>query len=381
MRIALVLVGVSPLEGGGGAERYFADFAYDYANSPESRHALTLVTDVNSLAALEAAGRHPEPSATEVLPSGRVAQARALFALITSGRFDVVHLALPLPRHLSWLFAAAAARRRRPAVAINLNDTRVAYPRAAAYGMGVGRLERFVYALYFSFAPIDGIYTWYEAFAEAYPRRHPRRSVRVHAARYCYVDPDRFAPEEARSPWCVFCGRLVDVKRPLAYVEAVAAARARSPEALAGWQFLIYGRGPLESEVEQAIRAHGLTGLVVLNGGPPLTQALARARVFVSTQDLDNFSSLAMLEAMSAGAAIVAADVGRTRLFVRDGINGVVIRPDCEDLADVLVDALGAPERLEDMGRAGRRLVETEFCFANAREEFEGFWEGLAARE
>ena len=53
-------------------------------------------------------------------------------------------------------------------------------------------------------------------------------------------------------------------------------------------------------------------------------EVLHKSKIFLSLQEVDNYPSQAVLEAISAGCAIIATDVGDTRLFLND-TNAILI--------------------------------------------------------
>lgn len=66
-----------------------------------------------------------------------------------------------------------------------------------------------------------------------------------------------------------------------------------------------------------------------------------------------------VLEAMAAGLAVVATDVGGSRVLVRDGENGLLVQPGSpEALATALSGAIQNRERLAHWGKASARLAQ-----------------------
>ena len=107
---------------------------------------------------------------------------------------------------------------------------------------------------------------------------------------------------------------------------------------------------------------------------------LSRSRLFVCTQALENFTSLAMLEAMAAGNAIVAEDVGQTREFVRDGENGLLVAPGtAEAFADAIAEYLRHPEWHAPMAAASRRLTTEVHTIEHFADDLQTFWRDVLA--
>jgi Glycosyltransferase len=70
-----------------------------------------------------------------------------------------------------------------------------------------------------------------------------------------------------------------------------------------------------------------------------------------------------LIEAAAIGRPIVATDVTGCRDIVKSGVNGVLVAPrNIEALADALVVLLKQPSLCVQLGMAGRRHVESNFC-------------------
>lgn len=382
-RIALLLVGARNISGGGGAERYFADLFLAAVRRANPEQTLILFTDHATVAALAAIGRDLAPQDTVILPAaGRataLVQAVAFLLHLLRRRIDIVHIAQALPRHLLWLQALKCIPRgRRPRVSLNVNDARLAHgllqepivPSAA-----IPWLERRTYDAFFRGGQLTGLMVWYALFVERFSLRYRRVPPVVHAARHCFVDTDRFAPAVDKRRWVVFSGRLIDLKRPLMFVDGVAHALQQAPALLAGWRFFIFGNGPLLAAVKSRIEELGLRKCVTMGAHDDLRATLAQSSIFVSTQDFENFTSLAMLEAMASGNAIIARDVGQTGLFVRPRSNGLLISSEgnASDLGRCLVAAAGS-DMLAAWGAESRRISMETHTVEHVLGEFDRFW-------
>jgi glycosyltransferase involved in cell wall biosynthesis len=69
-----------------------------------------------------------------------------------------------------------------------------------------------------------------------------------------------------------------------------------------------------------------------------------------------------LLEAMAAGRAVVASNVGGIPEAVEDGKTGILVPPqDAQALAKAVAFLLDNPEQAREMGQAGRRRAEQLF--------------------
>ena len=77
-----------------------------------------------------------------------------------------------------------------------------------------------------------------------------------------------------------------------------------------------------------------------------------------------------LLEAAACGVAVVATDVGGTREIFPDEHSGARLAPegDARGLADAVIELLEQPARRAELGRAGRRRIESAFDARQAGE-------------
>ncbi len=171
------------------------------------------------------------------------------------------------------------------------------------------------------------------------------------------VIPSGFAPREFRSgvpdplathghPRVVFVGRLARQKGVRHLVEA--AALLRSP----GVRVVLVGDGPERPLVETLIDRHGLRDRVTVTGVEPHDQVpavLTGADLVVLPSVYEELGSV-LVEAMHAGAAIVASDTGGIPDAVGDA--AVLVPPaDPPALAAAIDRVLGDPQRAAELRR------------------------------
>jgi len=387
-RVALLLVVVGDLGGSGGAERLFSALHEHFATSAPG--VVTLITARSSLRRLREAGYLRTADAVDALPLGRepgrgkVAIAwmtLQLLWLTALRRFDLVHICLPSPVYVP--FAAAlrvVPRRWRPRLTLTVVDCTLATsldvpPPHGTYERQVLDAHR----LYDRWTRLDGIFSWYRAFVEA--DRGGSAAV-VRAARFCFTDPDRFRPAATKLPLIIFAGRFSEQKRPLLFVEAVARLRQAEPGLVNRYRFRMYGKGALQAQVNSRITELGLEQVIEVTHAVDMAPVFAESQLFISTQAIENFTSLSMLESMAAGNAIIAEDVGQTREFVRHGENGLLVsEPTADAFAAALAAYLRAPEWHAPMARSSRAIatdVQTRERFAD---DITAFWQAVVSHE
>ncbi len=380
-QVALLLLGIKDLRGGGGIERYFADVFEQYRGRTTA-FDLALVTDVQSLSQLQGVGRLRSVEGVILCQAARNLmglwrQTRCLNRLARSGQFDLCHIVLVTPWYVPFVWLRRWWQRGgRPRLCLNVGDCTIAHSwfDARLRRDRPNRKAYWLYRLFLQTARFDAVFTWYQLFRDRFVGRLSGTS-RIVSARYCCVDTERFRPAPVKKNWVVYAGRLVPQKQPLLFVEMVHEALVVAPERCTGWRFLMFGKGPMEADVRTAIERYRLADKIELSHSGSLNGLFAESKVFVSTQDFENFSSLAMLEAMAAGNAVIARDVGQTRWFVRHRENGYLAAEDTpRGLANALLRYLAEPEQHARFAECSRRITIAEHCMENVLHELEEFW-------
>jgi len=135
-------------------------------------------------------------------------------------------------------------------------------------------------------------------------------------------------------------------------------AAAEIPEAL----FVLAGEGPRRAALQELAAELGIADRVLFLGHrTDIPELLAASDVF-ALPSLYEGSSLAVLEAMAAGRAVVSSAIGGTDELLTDGEDGLLVAPgDSPALASALRRLLGDGELRADLGRAARARAERDF--------------------
>ncbi len=152
------------------------------------------------------------------------------------------------------------------------------------------------------------------------------------------VDHPWFAP--GQDPVILSVGRLHECKDPRLLVEAFALLPAASRARL-----VMFGDGPLRSELEGLIAQRGLAGRAVLLGGTSNPwRFMARARVLVLTSRHEGFGNV-LVEAMATGLPVVSTDCpyGPTEILGGGQWGRLVPVGDAAALASAMDAALAEP--------------------------------------
>lgn len=164
--------------------------------------------------------------------------------------------------------------------------------------------------------------------------------------------PETPPPADARDIDVVFAARFCQGKG-LDLLEGMKPLPAR-------YELRVLGRGRLRPNIP-----HARIGFE-----PDLSSVLSRTKVFLSLQEVENYPSQSLLEAMAAGCAIVATDVGLTQLLVDDS-TGIRVPRDPKLLREAIVGLLADPERCATLGEQGRTRIMKEFTLERFLDYFE----------
>lgn len=120
--------------------------------------------------------------------------------------------------------------------------------------------------------------------------------------------------------------------------------------------FVIVGDGRLRGELEEQARAAGIGERVVFTGArSDIPELLSMMDVFV-LPSLTEGQPMALLEAMAAGKAIVASDVGDVKKLLKDGQLGAVTRPgDPASCSSGILHYLDDPSAAEKTGAMAQK--------------------------
>lgn len=127
-------------------------------------------------------------------------------------------------------------------------------------------------------------------------------------------------------------------------------------------EFVIAGEGSQRQELQEFSRNLGISERVHFLG---LRDDVAE---IFSASDLVMFSSrfeglsLALLEAMASGRAVIATDIGENRAVIEHGRSGVLVNPgDADALAGAAVRLLKDEKERQRLGEAARLTVKERF--------------------
>jgi glycosyltransferase involved in cell wall biosynthesis len=195
---------------------------------------------------------------------------------------------------------------------------------------------------------LDAFLTLTEADAEAY-RAILDPSLRIEAMPNATPSYDG-TPSTLDNRVVTAAGHLRPKKGFDRLVEAWPAVAAKHPD----WELRIFGKGPMQENLERRIDELGLQGKVRLMGySTRLREEMARSSIFVCASRVEGYG-MVLVEAMSCGVPVISFDApSGPASIIHDGVDGYLVpNGDIDGLSRRIVEVI-------DMGVEGRaRLAE-----------------------
>jgi glycosyltransferase involved in cell wall biosynthesis len=194
------------------------------------------------------------------------------------------------------------------------------------------------------------------------------------------VDTARYSPGPGSAEALPHCAPVIGSTAMLrpekgvrTLLEAFAALARKSPSA----GLLLVGGGPMLGELEARVQELGLADRCLLTGAvADVLPWLRRMDIFV-LPSLSEALSNSLMEAMAAGCAVVASNVGGNPELVVDGETGLLFPPgDLPALAEKLETLAGNEPLRRRLASAGRAFLERNF----SREKSLGLLSDLYSR-
>jgi glycosyltransferase involved in cell wall biosynthesis len=155
-------------------------------------------------------------------------------------------------------------------------------------------------------------------------------------------------------------GRFDPIKNLPLLIESLRRVATRDPRV----RGLLVGDGPEFAAVSRLVREAGFGQRVVLTGFREDARALTQCMDLFVLASLSEGTSMALLEAMSAGIAVAVTRVGGNPEIVLENTTGwVVPSGDVDAMAAALEQAAASPEMRVRLARAGLERFQAQFTF------------------
>ncbi|GAA3821275.1 GDP-mannose-dependent alpha-(1-2)-phosphatidylinositol mannosyltransferase [Cellulomonas soli] len=266
---------------------------------------------------------------------------------LSAGRFDVLHLHEPVTPSLSMLALWIA---EGPVVATFHTSQERSRSLQVAYPLVRQSLEKISARIAVSEDARRTLVEHLGGDAVVIPNG-------VYVDTFASAVPDPRWTGTAEAPTVAFLGRIDEARKGLpVLLGAVREVLATHP----GTRFLVAGRGETGPEEARELLGDAADAVEFLGGVSDEDKArlLASVDVYVAPQTGGESFGIVLVEAMSAGAAVVASDLGAFSRVLDDGTAGVLFRTgDSAALADTLVRVLDDPELRRTVVARAREVV------------------------
>jgi glycosyltransferase involved in cell wall biosynthesis len=315
------------------------------------------------------------PWLVSLVPGYVAAGSAAAARLARSGEFAAVHAFWPIPHGLLGIAAQAAG-------GVPLVTT--------FFGVELTWLER-------DMAPLRPVLRWIVRRSDAVTAISTYTANRLREASGSALVPDVIpfgaaaggAAGQARTtraperPFEVlFVGRLVERKGVHVLLRAIAAMRSEG-----SMRVHVVGDGPERGRLESLSAALGVTDTVRFHGALPdaaLAERFAACDAFVLPAVVDRKGDteglgVVLLEALSAGAPVIASEAGGITDIVRHGETGLLVAPDDPAaLAGAIRRLRDDPALAASLARGGLAHVQREFSWETIVERLVGLYRRVA---
>ena len=198
-------------------------------------------------------------------------------------------------------------------------------------------------------------------------KKHVNKPESVSITPCAFTNLDEFKSAEKDRSF-IFLSRLVKGKNVELFLDAVILIKSFLQDN--GYKVIIAGDGDLKPVLEDKVKEENLGNLVFLPGYVDSREYFPQADVFMSLQNINNYPSQSLLEAIACGCYIIATDIGDTRTIVKSQF-GSLCGYDAKEIADLMVEFVN--KELKDklkIQQEARAFAEKTFIIDRSVEHY-----------
>lgn len=179
------------------------------------------------------------------------------------------------------------------------------------------------------------------------------------------------------TPLVTIVGRLAPIKNHDLFLSAAAELTRRGRDC----RFLIVGGGSEENRLRQATESLGLGGRITFAGWRSDLEAIYAASDVVVLTSFNEGTPVCLIEALSAGRAVVSTDVGGVHDVLEGGELGLIVPSgDRDALAAAIERLLDDPALRAELGRRGAAVAPVRYGVGRLLRDVEGLYDELLGR-
>ena len=156
-------------------------------------------------------------------------------------------------------------------------------------------------------------------------------------------------------PVVAFIGRLAPIKRPDRFLQIVEELTSRNVKC----DFIMYGEGELFSEVQKQITEREIR-VNLFPFQPDIYQIFTNIDILLMTSDNEG-TPLTVMESSFAGVPCVGTDVGSMKEIVKNGVNGFLVVPEVDLLADKIEELVRDIPTLLSLKQTSKTYAQDHF--------------------
>jgi glycosyltransferase involved in cell wall biosynthesis len=139
------------------------------------------------------------------------------------------------------------------------------------------------------------------------------------------------------------------------------------------WFFKIVGDGPAREKLNLLVNSHGLQDKIQFLGWKSREEIrnLLRGSSLFVFPSRDEGMSNALLEAMSAGLAVIVSNIQANQDLIQTGVNGILVPyPTAYSWADEVKKVLADPILTSTLGKNAREHVKKYYSWEKTAKEY-----------
>ena len=166
------------------------------------------------------------------------------------------------------------------------------------------------------------------------------------------INLDKYFSYGTDKGYALYLGRLSNEKGIRTLLEAHDKLNSAIP-------LKVVGAGPL---AESLLSAYPDVQFIGYKTGAELNDLIGEAAFVVVPSECYENCSMSVLEAMASGKAVIGSNLGGLPEQIEDGVSGFLFEPgNAHDLAEKMARLMQDRALRQDMGRAGRKIIEEKF--------------------
>jgi glycosyltransferase involved in cell wall biosynthesis len=170
-----------------------------------------------------------------------------------------------------------------------------------------------------------------------------------------FINYDNYYPDANKENNVIFLSRLWPKKNPILFLQSIKLFNEKYKD-ITYINYYIIGEGGLEENIKEYILKNKLPNTYFIGRTLEPWEYLRKSKVFISIQQINNYPSQSLIEAMACENAIIASNVGETKLLVTEN-EGILVDLNPESIADAIYKLFTTQGLIERLGANARKKV------------------------